>query len=157
LDTTDLPVLVSGTTISASQGFTSYKWYRNDTLINGADSAIFTATESGVYRVEAVNANSCTSTSDEFLITVTVSVIADAAFANLKIYPNPAKGQFVIELSDLSGNTNVVVSDMSGRVVLQQKLSNSTTYFDVSAFSKGVYALVIKDERNESVRRLIIE
>ena len=157
LDTTDLPVLVAGTTISASQGFTSYKWYRNDTLINGADSAIFTATESGVYRVEAVNTNSCTSTSDEVSITITVSGITDAQSNNLRVYPNPAKGQFAIEASDLQSNTTIVISDMSGRVVLQQPVSNSPTHLDISAFSKGVYALVIKEERNESVRRLIIE
>jgi len=157
LDTTDLPVLVAGTTISASQGFTSYQWYRNDTLIAGADSAIFTATESGVYRVEGVNANSCTSTSDEVSITVTVSGIAEEQPNSLRVYPNPAKAQFAVEWSDLQSNTTIVISDMSGRVVLQQPLSNNKTFFDVAAFSKGVYAVVVKDERNESVRRLIIE
>ena len=157
LDTTDLPLLVAGTTITATQGFTAYKWYRNDTLIIGANSEIFTATAGGVYRVEGVNANSCTSNSEEVSITITVSGIADDELNTLRVYPNPAKGLFFVELGDLQSNTTFVISDMSGRTILQQKLSTSKTSIDVSSFSKGVYALVIKNARNESVRRLIIE
>lgn len=44
-------------TITAQAGFTSYKWYRNGTLISGASSNVYVASTIGSYTVVGVNAS----------------------------------------------------------------------------------------------------
>lgn len=57
---------------------------------------------------------------------------------DLQLYPNPAQGQ--IHFQNLSGDA--VINDVSGRTVLQFKISNSNSV-DISSLSKGVYVLQI--------------
>jgi len=48
-----VPLKVIGT------GITSYEWFRNDTLIIGADSSIYQATRGGKYKARIINALGC--------------------------------------------------------------------------------------------------
>ncbi|MFN5133930.1 MAG: gliding motility-associated C-terminal domain-containing protein [Chitinophagaceae bacterium] len=50
-------------TLSATAGATSYRWFKDGTLISGATAAAYTVTQSGAYTVTATNASNCTSAS----------------------------------------------------------------------------------------------
>ena len=50
------------TTLSTASGSTSYAWYKDNVVISGATSNVYTPTAAGVYKVE-VTSGSCSSTS----------------------------------------------------------------------------------------------
>lgn len=50
------------TTLTTTSGLTAYAWYKDNIVINGATSNVYTPTSIGVYKVEVTN-GSCSSTS----------------------------------------------------------------------------------------------
>ncbi|MFM2206903.1 MAG: hypothetical protein RL213_878, partial [Bacteroidota bacterium] len=66
---------------------------------------------------------------------------------NPVLYPNPASGSVVISCSDAASDVlTVTVTDMSGREVLQQRLTMSSAgnaTVDLSGFPAGVYRAVL--------------
>jgi hypothetical protein len=50
------------TTLTTTSGLTAYAWYKDNVVISGATSNVYTPTSSGVYKVEVTN-GSCSSTS----------------------------------------------------------------------------------------------
>jgi hypothetical protein len=72
----------------------------------------------------------------------------------LNVYPNPAKGAFVIETSS-NEKQNVQVFDINGKVVLSTIITG-TTNIDASALSEGVYNVNITNKNNVINQRLVI-
>lgn len=72
----------------------------------------------------------------------------------LNIYPNPAKGSFVIETT-LTEKQNVQVIDVNGKIVLNQTI-NGTTAIDAGALNEGVYNINITNRSNVVNKRLVI-
>ena len=72
----------------------------------------------------------------------------------LALYPNPTNQSFVIET-----NTNqkqfVQVFDVTGKIVLSQNISGTTT-IDASSLSQGVYNISISSNQNIVNKKLII-
>lgn len=80
----------------------------------------------------------------------------------LKIYPNPSTGKFVIERSDaISGMVTIkVMNTISEMVYLQDEvnLEDSDQVIDLSNMQSGVYIMILETENNQSVvKRLIIQ
>jgi hypothetical protein len=85
------PVITqSGNVLTATgTGTYTYKWYRDNILINGANSMTYTITQTGTYKVEITNNVPCTATSANFVVSVlplelldfTVMAINDAEIA----------------------------------------------------------------------------
>jgi len=57
----------------------------------------------------------------------------------IDIYPNPATNATTIELTGNKVDGNIVLTDMTGRVVLHQKAMGSTNSINTAALSNGVY------------------
>ncbi len=55
--------------VISSSSSSNYQWYRNNVLIPNANASTLTVKEAGTYTVQVSNANNCTSTSDNFVIT----------------------------------------------------------------------------------------
>jgi len=61
----------NGGQVRMQAGFaSSYQWLRNGTVISGATSRLYTATQSGTYRVALVNATGCVDTSRSIAISL---------------------------------------------------------------------------------------
>lgn len=62
-------------------------------------------------------------------------------FSKVSLYPNPSNGQFILE--SLDGNIErFTVSDMNGKLILQQNLNTQKTAFG-NALKPGVYLLMV--------------
>ena len=61
-----------------------------------------------------------------------------------KVYPNPSTGLFTIAFSE-TPQENIVIRDISGRIIEEKTLSNSKTQIDLSNYAKGVYFLTLKN------------
>lgn len=89
------------------------------------------------------------------LNTLSISTLKNKPL-EINTYPNPTSGIINLDISgyDFDKALNVQVSNIQGKVVLNTKITDSTTKIDISKFEKGVY--FIKIEINESVRVLRI-
>ncbi|HEY5370270.1 MAG TPA: LamG-like jellyroll fold domain-containing protein [Hanamia sp.] len=62
------------------------------------------------------------------------------------VYPNPARNQITINISDKNLiNTQVLLSDLSGKVLQRISLTQASTQVDISRFGSGMYLLKFKD------------
>lgn len=62
------------------------------------------------------------------------------------VYPNPARNQITINISDKSLiNTQALLSDLSGKVVQRISLNQASTQVDISRYGSGMYLLKFKD------------
>ncbi|WP_053404922.1 BspA family leucine-rich repeat surface protein [Persicobacter sp. CCB-QB2] len=79
----------------------------------------------------------------------TITALFDRMLSNelqteIKFYPNPSKGQVFIEGLQTTGEVRIL--DLSGRVVLETKVSEVASQFDISALGTGIYQLVINGQ-----------
>ena len=72
------------------------------------------------------------------------------------IYPNPSKGNFLIETNILTKQT-VTMLDENGRIVLSQNITG-TSNIDASALRAGIYTVLIKDNSSDAIekKRIVI-
>jgi Zn-dependent metalloprotease len=63
----------------------------------------------------------------------------------ISIYPNPSDAYVVIKNEFIGKASHVLMSDASGRVILDASLFSSEQTIDLSQFSKGMYLLTIKE------------
>jgi endonuclease I len=88
--------------------------------------------------------------------TITVR-IADN-FSNALVYPNPTKDKLVIKLQQtLTGNSSLVIADLSGRILMQQQVvsGQKNIDLDVSKFSAGRYFIKISNN-NELINQSFV-
>lgn len=70
---------------------------------------------------------------------------------SLQVYPNPFSEQVAI---DIEGEGQIVISDLTGKVVLTSALSGPTS-INTTQLKRGVYLYLIKSEGIEKVGKLI--
>ncbi|WP_179318707.1 T9SS type A sorting domain-containing protein [Winogradskyella helgolandensis] len=79
--------------------------------------------------------------------------IVDFNQNSFKIFPNPAKDQFTIQLDKLSNLQNVSIYNNIGQLILTSK----ETTIDSSKLASGLYVVEIETNRGKSAKKLIIE
>ncbi len=75
----------------------------------------------------------------------------------ISIYPNPSKGQFTISIPQFSGEVNVMVVDMNGRIVYDVKnetFSNDKS-IDLSTLQSGMYLIKISGKEINYTQKII--
>ncbi|GGE93415.1 CotH kinase family protein [Hymenobacter cavernae] len=70
------------------------------------------------------------------------------------IYPNPANNYLIIESE--AASHELAIQDMNGKVVLTSLLRGKTNKLDIGHLIKGVYVVVIKNDKSVSTQKLII-
>ncbi|MBW8049631.1 MAG: T9SS type A sorting domain-containing protein [Cytophagales bacterium] len=162
------PVISQNGNILASSPAVAYQWYYFDTLIGGAVSQFYTATQSGFYSVRVTDANGCSSISDPFSLTISdiPNLQGLQNLTGLKIYPNPNTGEFIIEIKNPRGFQNLVGLEIKllntiGQVIYEEKLNKIKgtyqTKIDLSGYAKGIYTLTITSNEGVINKKIIIE
>ena len=133
--------------MTVNETFSSYKWFLNGTVINGATSNTYTATENGTYTVEVSN-GSCDATSDDVIFD-TLSNDSFELPLGVSIYPNPTKDVLNIKgLNTLDTVKQLRVINMLGQTVKEYNLNTvlETTTLNVQELSNGLYFLNIDNK-----------
>jgi hypothetical protein len=76
----------------------------------------------------------------------------------IRVYPNPSKGIFVLELPDGAKNASVLITDVSGRIIERRVvMGENAISFNLSKVAQGMYMIqvAIGNERYQS--RITIE
>lgn len=74
---------------------------------------------------------------------------------DVKVYPNPNKGQFQLNLSD-NQKASIEVFDLSGKMILSTNVSGNET-IDLGNAAKGVYLVKVNSENTVSNKKIVVE
>ena len=87
-------------------------------------------------------------------ITLSSTGVSELANSNISIYPNPAN-DFVVVKSE--NNSEIIISDLSGKVVYQNINNRATEKINISSFTTGVYIVTVKNDNSVYTQKLIKE
>jgi len=144
----------NGMLMAAASG-AIYQWLdcnNNFAPIPGATGQTYT-TLAGSYAV-SVTENNCTDTSACFLI----DGIGENAFAQqLKLFPNPTTGGFAIDLGGTYDDVTVSIADVTGRVIVSEKMNQAALLTLGLDAPSGVYVVTVTAGNERAVVRLVKE
>lgn len=83
-------------------------------------------------------------------------MVQESTFKNITLYPNPNNGLFQIDLPYLD-EFDIVIYDLNGRTVYQNRFSTSLAKIDQRALPKGVYFLKITSQNGSHTDRFVID
>ncbi|PYE81698.1 putative secreted protein (Por secretion system target) [Winogradskyella epiphytica] len=81
----------------------------------------------------------------------------------MDIYPNPASNIVNIKLSGTQNESQVLIYDVTGKLIIENRISNeslnisTTTQMDISSLQAGVYFVKIIDQGRDITKKLIVE
>ena len=100
-----------------------------------------------------VSSGQCDTVSNSAVLTVDNSATVNQLSSQIaiKVYPNPVENFMILETpSEFEGKT-FTITDLQGRIVKTQVISEEQLMVDLSGFSSGVYLLIIQ-EANTAIR-----
>jgi Zn-dependent metalloprotease len=68
----------------------------------------------------------------------------------ISIFPNPTDGQFMIRFDEFM-ESNIIISDISGRIIFQGKYASEIINIDLTLYADGTYFLTILDADMQQV------
>ena len=93
--------------------------------------------------------------------TVSASLTGNAGFSLETLIPNPASDQVAVGvISNVNASVTITMTDMLGRVVLNEPWEMSIGYntqkFDLSNMADGAYLVTIFSDNVKTTKRLVI-
>lgn len=134
VDSIDLTVTLSGSTLLAAQAGAQYRWLDCNNAyapIAGETNQSFNFTTSGLYAVE-ITSDVCVDTSA--CVNVNTTEIK-TNFNDIRLYPNPAFNQIFID--GINTSTKAEIMDITGRILKSELISNHTV--NIEELPKGTY------------------
>jgi len=77
--------------------------------------------------------------------------------SDLKIYPNPSNGKFVLEIPNLLNSMKVQVMDVTAKCIWKQEVLTRINMIELNNASPGVYFVKLRTEEGSVTKKIIIE
>lgn len=140
--------------LSVADTYDTYQWFYNGMLLQGAITYYLISPPNGVYAVQVTNSYGCVVTSD--MITVNVGVEEIALEDQLNIYPNPVADVLNVQWNNNTETANLSIRDLSGRLVLAERVANGNAVLDLSNLSSGNYILELQ-MTDRTIRKQVVK
>ena len=89
---------------------------------------------------------------------MTISLMKEMKNNELSLYPNPASDIVNVSLSNGELINDIVIIDLSGKVVFSQSNINlSFSVINIDQFNAGVYILSVNGKNTKSTKKLIVQ
>jgi len=135
---------------------TTYQWYINGNVINGATSQNYMPTQSGIYVVRTTDSNGCVYAYSKGYSYTLMTEIEELSGEKVSIYPNPTSGIIDIDLNfQIAKHIKVVLFDAYGKKVFE---AENRSRFDISSIANGgVYFMSISlDEKKPVYKKIVL-
>ena len=137
----------------------TYQWKFEGTNIDGAEDATYqilsiTMDDAGNYSV-AINGDCGEAISENALLTVLTSIEELINFG-INIYPNPSNGLINITYSEDISEMEVIITDVTGKLVHQEILNNNTATINLQQ-EAGIYLIRFNFNEKSVISTIIIE
>ncbi len=148
-------VTVNSNTLTAIPSGQNYQWYLNNTAIQSATNAVYTATVSGNYFVQVKNCATCFSSSQSVSVTIVTTGIKKMDLQNqILVYPSPCKDK--IEFKNLKHIKSIEIVSVGGKKIH----SNSNIYdnftVNTSLWEDGLYfAELVNDDDSKVIVKFL--
>ena len=149
------PTITRNGNLLTSSSTTGNQWYKNGTAIAGATTATLNASSNGTYTVK-VTTNGCSSAASNAVTISNTGINDEKNSLAISVYPNPSNGMFNLNLPEGQAY-ELVVTDLTGKVMLQKTVKANTAQLDLNQAAKGVYLLKITGQNKTAPRKLILE
>lgn len=103
------------------------------------------------YRLSAVSADGSSVTSNIVLVENNI------AAATIKIYPNPAKNNLIIEGLASTGNTKLRITDLYGNMLFKATATGNTHTCNIASLKTGTYIMAIQTGNEIITRKFVKE
>jgi len=146
---------VGETATLTGNGALTYQWINNSVIIL-TQQAYVNPMASTVYTLIGTDIHNCSASTQ---VTVNVSQCTGlnemtSRLNGVKLYPNPSNGNFTVELSN--GLTKqVIVSDLTGRVVLKGNSFEDKVNMNIDGLAAGVYSVKIVSGNASEIIKLV--
>ena len=146
------PTITQSHNLLTSSPAIGYQWILNNSALPGDTSRTFNMTQSGNYAIITRDSNGCYARSISYIFTH-IDSVADTTHVSIsnvdpdlqvKLYPIPNQGSFVIEAVSLS-DADLAIYDIYGQKLYQQKLSTDRTQISGLNLAPAMYFVTISD------------
>jgi hypothetical protein len=134
------PLITLQNSLLVSSADSGNTWYRNDTLIAGANSNTYTPVDSGNYTAQVTIGGCMSPMSDPYHFT-----LAGASSPVVQVLPNPAINEITV-FNRSSNPYSIRIFDIKGNVAMGKEHVIGAQELQLSALATGVYVVVITDE-----------
>lgn len=163
----DFLFVLNGTTImlvNLSENATSYLWNFGDgnTSMSAGDTVFHTYAQPGAYTVQLTAQNDCGADILEQSIGI-VSTVAPPTWAEtVRVYPNPSRGAFHLEITGMEGETaDLTVFGPDGRMIRRETgafgTGAATHRFDCADLPPAMYWLRIQIGERVHTTTLVVQ
>ncbi|KFC22009.1 zinc-dependent metalloprotease [Epilithonimonas lactis] len=144
--------------ISSDNGLT-YPTLLAEVPNNGSASVTLPNEENGNARIMVKAANNIyfAVNSARFNITKNLAVNESAFNKGFALYPNPAKGEVNISLTNAAKGATYQIVDLSGKLISNGSLENDKTKVNISTLKTGTYRIVISNNGETTSKNLIVK
>lgn len=104
-------------------------------------------------------ANTSTITKNDFVIVSEFEGLAEMTNASVKFYPNPNNGTFYVDIQGVD-DANIYIYNATGHMVYQSEnmvMDNSVKQISLDNAAEGVYFMVIANDTQKVVKKIIIK
>ncbi|MFZ9981512.1 MAG: T9SS type A sorting domain-containing protein [Cyclobacteriaceae bacterium] len=154
--TADRPLPAEQVVLSADYSV-NLEWSRNGNPIPGAREKILNVTEPGIYRVSYTE-NGCISYSEPFNAIVANLPDSGSKEQLIKIFPNPAREQFVVEIDPvlLKQSAQLHFSDPKGSVIKKINNVNQSNLISTEGMRPGIYLVKVFSGKRQATGKVFI-
>jgi len=153
------PVVTNTGDTLHSSASTGNQWYFAGTLIPGATSRNYVATQTGLYWV-VVTLNGCSSAESNHLEIITTGIDPHPS-TSINVYPVPNDGRFTAAITTASPQsfTISVYNNLGVKIYSEANVevnSSLNKVIDLRPLPNGVYTVVFENNLNQVVKKIIV-
>jgi hypothetical protein len=80
----------------------------------------------------------------------------------IAVYPNPANGNVMIELSEQIRKATITIQNAMGQLLYEENVSSAANNktiktIDISTYGKGIYTVTIENAGNKTYKKLVVD
>jgi len=147
--------------VLTSSSSTGNQWYLNGSMIAGATSQNYTATQNGTYTV-VVTSSGCSSAASVGSVINGIAAIVEIDPYVFSIFPNPSQGDFSVSFNaNLSEVYKLKVFNEAGQLVYEDVIDNQNGQIvkavQLGKVASGIYNITLSNGQIESSKKVVVK